>query len=67
MNHTALQSLAKAGIKGKGKQLAHKAAPLTSSQQTLQELVVMRVAYERKEQNGRSSQTLSITKDSFPV
>ena len=48
MNHLALQSLAKAGIKGKGKHLAHKATPPASSQQTLQELVAMRVAYEQK-------------------
>ena len=71
-NYPALHTQAKAAMEGKGKQPACKAtpAPPTSSQPTLQESMVMRVAYERKSARWKEltdAVSYFIAKDSLPV
>ena len=71
-NHPTLHTQAKAAMEGKGKQPARKAtpAPPTSSQQTLQESITVRVAYERKSAKWKEltdAVTYFIAKDSLPI
>ena len=71
-NHPTLHTQAKAAMEGKGKQPARKAtpAPPTSSQQTLQESMTVRVAYERKSAKWKEltdAVTYFIAKDSLPI